>query len=113
MNPYIIPGLKNKAHKLKRIVQADDITSNVLDYFRLDGDIIRTKNRSRKIVTARHIICYLLRKHTGMTLQQIAEYLKPAISDHTTVLHGINYVTGQLSAKNENDIKNIMNEIYI
>jgi len=113
MNPYIIPGLKNKAHKLKRIVQADDITSNVLDYFNIDVDIIRTKNRCRKIVTARHIICYLLRKHTGMTLVQIAEYLKPAISDHTTVLHGIRYIEGQISAKNENDIKDILNEIYI
>jgi chromosomal replication initiation ATPase DnaA len=55
----------------------------------------------------------MLRKHTEMSLDEIAEYLSPAITDHTTVMHGISFVTGQLSLKHDNPIKIVLNEIYI
>jgi chromosomal replication initiation ATPase DnaA len=55
----------------------------------------------------------MLRKHTEMSLDEIAEYLSPAITDHTTVMHGIAFVKGQLSLKHENSIKLVLNEIYI
>ena len=113
MNAYIIPGLKSRVTKLKRKVQADDIETEVLQYFKLSSEIIRTKDRNHKIVSARYILCYLLRKHTSMTLVEIAQYLAPAISDHSTVVHGVRFVTGQLSSKTDNEIKDIFNEIYI
>jgi len=113
MNAYVIPGLKSRAHKLKRKVQADDIETEVLQYFKLSPEIIRTKDRNHKIVTTRYVLCYLLRKHTSMTLVEIVQYLSPAISDHSTVVHGVRFVTGQLSAKTDNEIKDIFNEIYI
>jgi chromosomal replication initiation ATPase DnaA len=55
----------------------------------------------------------MLRKHTEMSLDEIAEYLSPAITDHTTVMHGIQFIKNQLSLKHENSIKIILNEIYI
>ena len=113
MNAYIIPGLKSKVNKLKRKVQVSDIENEVLSYFKLSPEIIRTKDRNHKIVTTRYVLCYLLRKHTSMTLVEIVQYLSPAISDHSTVVHGVRFVTGQLSAKTDNEIKDIFNEIYI
>jgi chromosomal replication initiation ATPase DnaA len=113
MSPYVMPGLKSRVTKLKRKVQADDIETEVLQYFKLTPEIIRTKDRNHKIVTTRYIICYLLRKHTSMTLVEIVQYLSPAISDHSTVVHGVRFITGQLSSKTDNEIKDIFNEIYI
>jgi chromosomal replication initiation ATPase DnaA len=46
-------------------------------------------------------------------LKKIAEQLNPAITDHTTVIYGIRFVEGQMSIKSDNDVKLMMNEIYI
>jgi len=113
ISPYSYPGFKSKIHNLKRIVQIEDIISSVCIYFQTNIDVIRRKDRTHKSVLMRMTICYLLRKHTALTLNQIAEQLHPAITDHTTVMHGINYIQGQISAKNDNEVKTIMNEIYI
>ena len=113
MNPYIIPGLKSKAHKLKRIIKTDEVVNAITDHFKCSLEDLRAKNRNKKLVQVRYIMCYMLRKHTDMTLQEIADYFKPAITDHTTSLHGINYITGQLDAKFPNTTKEIFNEIYI
>lgn len=113
MSPYIIPGLKNKIHNLKRIIQIEDIISSVCMHFKVDLATITKKGRTHKSVVMRMIICYLLRKHTALTLKEIGQQLYPAITDHTTVIHGIRFVEGQLSMKNDNEIKTIFNEIYI
>lgn len=113
MNAYIIPGLKSKVSKLKRKVQVEDIETEVLNYFKISPEIIRTKFRKHRIVIARYVLFYLIRKHTNMNLIEIVEYISPAISDHSTVVHGVRFVTGQLSAKTDNEIKDIFNEIYI
>jgi chromosomal replication initiation ATPase DnaA len=113
MNPYIIPGLKSKAHKLKRIIKTDEVVNSITDYFKCDIQDLRAKNRNKKLVQIRYIMCYMLRKHTDMTLKDIAEYFAPAMTNHTTALHGINYIAGQLDAKFPNTTKEIFNEIYI
>ena len=113
MSPYIMPGLKNRIHNLKRIVQIADILTSVCIHFKVDFETITKKGRNHKIVVMRMIICYLLRKHTALTLKEISEQLYPAITDHTTVIHGIRFVEGQLSLKSDNEIKSLMNEIYI
>jgi len=113
ISPYVVPGLKSKIKNLKRIVQIEDIISSVCVYFGKDFDTITRKDRSHKAVVIRMIICYLLRKHTTLTLKQIAEQLNPAITDHTTVIYAIRFVEGQLSINNDNHVQTIMNEIYI
>jgi len=113
MNAYVIPGLKSRAHKLKRIIKRDEVVNAITDHFKCDIQDLRAKNRNKKLVQVRYIMCYMLRKHTDMTLKEIAEYFKPAMTDHTTSLHGINYISGQLNAKFPNATKDIFNEIYI
>jgi chromosomal replication initiation ATPase DnaA len=48
-----------------------------------------------------------------MSLVDVAKFLSPAITDHTTVMHGVAFVQGQLSLKHDNSIKIVLNEIYI
>ena len=110
---YVMPGLKTKIKDLKRIVSVTAITSAVIEYYDMDMEILRIKNRNKTKVQARYILCYMLRRHTAMSLDDIAQYLSPAVTDHTTVMHGIAFVTGQLSLKHDNEVKNILNEIYI
>lgn len=113
MSPYVMPGLKTKIHNLKRIVSVAAITKAVTEYYNMDITILRTKGRNTTAVQARYIICYLLRKHTAMNLIEIAQHLSPAITDHTTVIHGVLEIKAQLSLKHDNPVKTILNEIYI
>lgn len=113
ISPYVVPGLKSKIQNLKRIIQIEDIITSVCLHFQVDLATITKKGRTHKSVVMRMIICYLLRKHTALTLKEIGEQLYPAITDHTTVIHGIRFVQGQLSLKSDNEIKTIINEIYI
>ena len=113
ISPYVVPGLKSKIQNLKRIVQIADIITSVTDYYNMDITILRTKGRNRTLVQARYVLCYLLRKHTAMSLIEIAQYLAPGITDHTTVIHGVREIKAQLSLKHDNEVKTILNEIYI
>ena len=113
MSPYVMPGIREKVINLKRIVSVAAITKSVTEYYNMDIAILRTKGRNRTLVQARYVLCYLLRKHTSMSLIEIAQYLAPGITDHTTVIHGVESIKGQLSLKHDSEIKNIMNEIYI
>jgi chromosomal replication initiation ATPase DnaA len=113
ISPYVVPGLRTKIKNLKRIVSITSITDEVCSYYATDIEQLRIKNRNKTKVQARYIMCYMLRKHTEMSLDEIAEYLSPAITDHTTVMHGIQVIKNQLSLKHENPIKIVLNEIYI
>jgi chromosomal replication initiation ATPase DnaA len=113
ISPYVLPGLKTKIQNLKRIVSITSITDEVCSYYATDIEQLRIKNRNKTKVQARYVLCYMLRRHTAMSLDDIAQYLSPAIKHHCTVMHGIAFVTGQLSLKHENPIKIILNEIYI
>jgi chromosomal replication initiator protein len=66
-------------------------------YFSLStGDLV-SKSRSRPLTQARHIAMYLVRECTGLSLVKIGEIFGGR--DHTTVLHGINKVEGEMRAR--------------
>jgi len=113
ISSYVVPGLRTKIKDLKRIVSITSISDEICSYYATNIEELRIKNRNKTKVQARYILCYMLRKHTEMSLDEIAEYLSPAITDHTTVMHGIQVIKNQLSLKHENSIKLVLNEIYI
>ena len=66
-------------------------------YFSLStGDLV-SKSRSRPLTQARHIAMYLIRECTGLSLVKIGEIFGGR--DHTTVLHGIKKVEGEMRAR--------------
>ncbi len=100
MSPYIIPGIRFVA----KVATPEYIVQRVTDYFETDLIEIRRRSRKRTVVNQRAIICYYLYKKCNWTLQDIADFLRPAISNHTTVIHAIRFVDDQLSLENDNEI---------
>ena len=66
-------------------------------YFSLSTGDLMSKSRSRPLTQARHIAMYLVREWTGLSLVKIGEIFGGR--DHTTVLHGINKVEGEMRAR--------------
>jgi chromosomal replication initiator protein len=66
-------------------------------YFSLSTGDLMSKSRSRPLTQARHIAMYLVRECTGLSLVKIGEIFGGR--DHTTVLHGINKVEGEMRAR--------------
>lgn len=66
-------------------------------YFSMSTGDLMSKSRSRPLTQARHIAMYLVRECTGLSLVKIGEIFGGR--DHTTVLHGINKVEGEMRAR--------------
>lgn len=109
----LIKSLVEQTHQLHQIAlllaQKDKqdatnvlILKEVKDYYNFD---ITRRTRIRKFVEARHMACYILRKYTNMSLNEIAAVLK--LRDHTTVIHGLNRLQGLLDT---HDQKSVMDE---
>lgn len=64
-------------------------------------ELIKSRSRSRMLVTARHIYFYFARNYLNMTLKEIGQEL--GIRDHATVIHGLNKV---------NDMIDINDDVY-
>ena len=75
-----------------------------------DTDVL-AKNRMQNTVFARKAAAYILKKHTSLSLNEIAPYI--GVSDHTTVLSNVatakNLITTEEWYKNK--IDEIENEI--
>lgn len=113
INARVIPGLKFKSIKVQRKLSINVILKAVCIHYETDIIALRQNSRKSRTVQARYILFYLLRKHTDMSLVDVANYFAPGIKDHSTVIHGVRFIEGQLNAKHDNSIKVIMNEIYI
>jgi chromosomal replication initiator protein len=90
MNPYIIPGLKRflmedaaGGTKYKIIIRMVCEELNVLQ-----RDLIGYRLKGQ-YAYARHLIFYLMRKHTVMSLTQIGDVYQ---KDHSTVIHSISTI---------------------
>lgn len=92
MNPYVIPGLKGvkvPAKYFSFYVTSDDVIEAVCENYNVSINQIKSKNRHRRIVEARHVISWVLVKKIGMTLAEVGKkYLGGR--DHTTVINSLN-----------------------
>lgn len=116
MNYFIIPGLKG-AESLSPKYKADRIIQSVGYYLGIEREEFLRKNRNRPNVYARQLCCYLLREQLKLTLKPIMELLRPAkgapcITNHTTVIHGYQYIVDQLHFEHgqtvKTDVENIL-----
>lgn len=72
------------------------IVGLVAGHFRIPAKDIRSKSRTRSLVTPRHVSMYLARQLTPLSLGQIGAYFSGC--DHTTVLHACRKVESSLDA---------------
>ena len=74
--------------------------SNIQAYDRAHYDfpcpLIQNKSRERKLTDARHVYCYLMRKHTTLSLKVIGNTIN---RDHTTVINSMEACKNLLDAK--------------
>ncbi|TDG95727.1 chromosomal replication initiator protein DnaA [Cardinium endosymbiont of Culicoides punctatus] len=88
---------------LKHIVQHHATTKTTIEllqqqvaaHFNISLDNLKGKSRKKEIVGARQIGMHLAKKYTAHSLKSIGEYFGGR--DHTTVMHAIQVVDGQLS----------------
>jgi hypothetical protein len=94
MSPYSIPGivsatrLKVKTYTKEELMEA--IRRTVSNMYNLDAENVLRKNRKRELAIARHIMRYMARSLTKLSLKEIGEHFPgggPA--DHTTVMHSV------------------------
>jgi chromosomal replication initiator protein len=96
-----------------RAVDFEIIFSTVCDYYKMNYAYILSKSKKRSYMIPRHVICYLSRKHTQMTLMDIGA--KMGNRDHTTVLHSINTADDLLSydTQLQFDIKELKQRLHL
>jgi chromosomal replication initiator protein len=75
---------------------SETIMDETAKYFGLGREDLVSKSRSRPLTTARHIAMYLLRELTGLSLIKIGELFE---RDHSTALHGIQKIEGQMPVR--------------
>lgn len=89
---------------------ADKIIKIVSDVSGMSEKSILSSNRKKEYIIYRHIMSYLIKENTAMTLSQVGERIgKPKPKTHATVLNGIKQVKN--SYWNANKHKHY-NEIY-
>lgn len=81
----------------------DSILQLVSREYDVSIDDIRSKRRFRQMVEARYMFIFLALQYTSMTLVQLGKYLGGR--DHTTCIHGREFINGMVLAKHDNPVK--------
>ena len=89
--------------------KVDKLIKEIANKLNVSIEAIRSENRSKKYVTARSIVAYILRKKKNMTLTEIGKYLNR--SSHSTIINLINFYEQKLV--DNVDISNIVNMVDI
>ncbi|HEY4695239.1 MAG TPA: chromosomal replication initiator protein DnaA [Candidatus Nanoarchaeia archaeon] len=89
-----------------------DVLEIICNYFDLRHTDLKSANRLAKFVFPRQIAMYLLRKDLGLQYALIAEVLNK--KDHTTVIHGVEKITGvvEKSEKVRGLVEDIRSKLY-
>ena len=75
------------------------IIKMVAEHYGVSSDDITSKKRNSEFVLPRQVVMYLCRELTATSLQNIARLLGK--KDHTTIIHGINKIEGELGSNEE------------
>ena len=113
MNYMALPGIPRNVKFTPTIRNRDYVVRQLLNYFDITMLELQRRCRKRKIVQTRYIMFYYLYTLTGMTLNEIAEMFSPAVTDHTTVIYGIQFVRDQISIGVETEVNQHIKAITI
>lgn len=89
-------ALEEHLRQTGRIVTASDIEHGVGTYFGVTPADLHTSRKSRTIALARNIAMFLARKHTDLSLPEIARVM--GNKNHTTVLLACRRINGLITA---------------
>ena len=94
-------------------ISIDYITKIVCEFFSVDENKVREKNRKKEVVLARQVAMYLSKKLTRSSLKTIGLHFGGR--DHSTVIHAYNSVDKSLSEdiKIKDTLDTIRNKIEL
>lgn len=104
---FIKDILKEYIKESKEIVDMDSIIDTVSKYYNIKPSDIKSKSRSKNIVTARKIVIYLARTLTPNSMPFLANYFR--MKDHSTVSKAMKSIQNEIN-ENQN-FKTIVEEI--
>ena len=73
----------------------DYIISKIADFYNVTPEEVVGKGKTRNVTDARQMAIYLIRKLTGLTLEQIGDVIG---RDHSTVLHSIRKIEESIAS---------------
>ncbi len=84
----------------------------IAGYYQISSKQMRGAGRKRVLVTPRHVAMYMLRVDYNLPLTEIGELFSNR--DHTTVMHAVEKITGQLkdSGPLRTDVHDIRKSLY-
>ena len=85
------------------------ILAAVCTQFNVNKAQIFSKYRPKRYVQARHIACWMIRRHTLLTLTQVGKIV--GNRDHTTVMHGVQVI--ERRRKTEPELVALIGEIEV
>lgn len=94
-------------------ITAETISQTIADYFSLEVAELLGKRRNKELVYPRQIAMYLMKFELGYSFPKIGKALGG--KDHTTVMHGVNKITRELSRDDslQRDLTLIKERLYI
>lgn len=104
---FIKDILKEYIKESKESVDMDSIIDTVSKYYNIKPSDIKSKSRSKNIVTARKIVIYLARTLTPNSMPFLANYFR--MKDHSTVSKAMKSIQNEIN-ENQN-FKTIVEEI--
>jgi chromosomal replication initiator protein len=92
-------------------VHIDSIQKCVAERFQVKSSDLKSKKRTKNIVTPRHICMYLCRELTALSFPEIGQYFGGR--DHSTVIHGCKQVEHEIgiNLNTKTIIQNLITEI--
>jgi chromosomal replication initiator protein len=92
-------------------ISIDQITKVVCEFFEVDENKVREKNRKKEVVQARQVAMYLAKKLTNSSLKTIGLHFGGR--DHSTVIHAQNSIEEAINTDEnmKEIIKNLRNKI--
>ncbi len=101
ITPELISGLLNTRNSLgqpsksTKRVSAQELLEEVSSYFSVKSTLLKGTKRDRPIARPRQVYMYLAKTELGLTYNDIGGSLGGR--DHTTIMHGVETVTQELS----------------
>ena len=88
------------------------VISVVAKYFDYRNKDLTGKSRKADLVAARHVAMYLLREELGLQLVKVGELMGGR--DHTTVMHGVEKIKGEVETDKDvrNKVMNLKHSLY-
>ncbi len=104
IQPQTYIGLNKNHHAfyMYKLLKSDDIINHVANSMGLNPEYIKSSSRKRKIVIARIICIYVIRKKNNITLKQIGEIFS---RDHSTIIYNLETFDDMVKTKNKEFIK--------